>query len=168
MKVLLINVDSVIPNLALLKISAFHKSLGDDVSFNNTDDLTLVDQQYDIRLVDEKVAQRIKNLRIKRFLHFAFDTDELEPIIRTKVELLKQAGLDIRNDIEFYVYVDSDSQYDSGLKRCRILKSLGTNSFVMFNKESKRTGRISKLIRWANRKQVYWKCDLDDYTRKYG
>lgn len=32
MKVLLINVDSLVPNLALMKIS---EVLGDDVSFNN-------------------------------------------------------------------------------------------------------------------------------------
>ena len=34
MKVLLVDVDSKIPNLALMKISAWHKSAGDDVGFN--------------------------------------------------------------------------------------------------------------------------------------
>ena len=34
MKVLLIDVDSKIPNLALMKISAYHKSIGDEVGFN--------------------------------------------------------------------------------------------------------------------------------------
>ena len=37
MKVLLIDIDSTIPNLALMKISAYHKSLGDEVGFNITD-----------------------------------------------------------------------------------------------------------------------------------
>lgn len=37
MKVLLVNVDSKIPNLALMKISAYHKSIGDEVGFNVTD-----------------------------------------------------------------------------------------------------------------------------------
>lgn len=37
MKVLLIDVDSTIPNLALMKISAYHKSKGDEVGFNITD-----------------------------------------------------------------------------------------------------------------------------------
>jgi len=35
MKVLLINVDSIIPNLALMKISAFHKQNGDKVFLNS-------------------------------------------------------------------------------------------------------------------------------------
>ena len=34
MKVLLIDIDSKIPNLALMKISAYHKSIGDQVGFN--------------------------------------------------------------------------------------------------------------------------------------
>ncbi len=37
MKVLLIDVDSTIPNLALMKISAYHKSVGDEVGFSVTE-----------------------------------------------------------------------------------------------------------------------------------
>jgi len=33
-KVLLINVDSKLPNLALMKLSAWHKARGDEVGFN--------------------------------------------------------------------------------------------------------------------------------------
>ena len=36
-KILLIDVDSKIPNLALMKISAYHKSIGDAVGFNVED-----------------------------------------------------------------------------------------------------------------------------------
>lgn len=37
MKILLIDVDSKIPNLALMKISTYHKRLGDEVGFNISD-----------------------------------------------------------------------------------------------------------------------------------
>lgn len=36
-KILLIDIDSKLPNLALMKLSAHHKNKGDNVSFNNTD-----------------------------------------------------------------------------------------------------------------------------------
>jgi len=42
MRVLLLDIDSKIPNLALMKISAYHKALGDDVSFYNTDNPDMV------------------------------------------------------------------------------------------------------------------------------
>jgi len=41
-KILLIDIDSTIPNLALMKISAYHKSIGDDVGFINTDNPDVV------------------------------------------------------------------------------------------------------------------------------
>ena len=41
-KILLVDIDSTIPNLALMKISAHHKALGDDVSFNNQDSPDMV------------------------------------------------------------------------------------------------------------------------------
>jgi hypothetical protein len=37
MEVLLIDVDSKIPNLALMKISAYHKQRGDEVGFDIDD-----------------------------------------------------------------------------------------------------------------------------------
>lgn len=40
--VLLVDVDSKIPNLALMKISAYHKLRGDDVGFTNTDNPDIV------------------------------------------------------------------------------------------------------------------------------
>ncbi|WP_172618634.1 hypothetical protein [Candidatus Methanomassiliicoccus intestinalis] len=39
MNVLLIDADSKIPNLALMKLSAYHKALGDDVGFSISDPL---------------------------------------------------------------------------------------------------------------------------------
>jgi len=36
-KILLVDVDSKIPNLALMKLSAYHKSIGDEVGFNVND-----------------------------------------------------------------------------------------------------------------------------------
>ena len=42
MKVLLIDIDSKIPNLALMKISAYYKSRGDNVGFTNTDNPDMI------------------------------------------------------------------------------------------------------------------------------
>ena len=37
MNVLLVDVDSKIPNIALMKIAAYHRSIGDNVGFNVSD-----------------------------------------------------------------------------------------------------------------------------------
>ena len=71
----------------------------------------------------------------------------------------------LRAHVQFYIYVDNDEEYESGLYRCNELKQLGCNAFVMYNIDNKRTTRIKALQRWANRKQLFWQFDIDDYKK---
>lgn len=123
-------------------------------------------QGIDIRLVDDGVALRLKQLPMYKGVFFAWDNINDERIIREKIKLLKVSGINVRNDVVFYVYCDGESDYDSTVYRCRVLKSLNTNPFVMFNIDKTPTKRINALRRWANRKQLFWCCDIDDYGRK--
>lgn len=293
-KVLLVNIDSLIPNLALMKISAYYKSIGDDVSFTNTDSPDIVyasiifkrnktkanslkfyypdaeiiiggsgyslesqlpeniellkpdydlyigidyslgystrgcnrscgfcivpqkegkfriaqhpnefydtryskivfldnnilldkmwffgimdwciehdlsvdfNQGLDIRLVDQAVAIKLKEVTFNAGYRFAFDNSNMAELIKEKCELLKSVGINIRSNVQFYVYCDSDSAYDDTVWRCRYLKELNTNPFVQYNIDKKPTQRINNLRRWANRKQAFWSFDISDYNR---
>ncbi|MDD3840097.1 MAG: hypothetical protein PHP06_05930 [Clostridia bacterium] len=124
-------------------------------------------QGLDIRLLDDKIATKLNELDTLKGYHFAFDDSKLEPIIRSKCEMLKNHGIDIRRLVQFYVYLDSIDQYDDAVNRCRILKELNTNPFVMFNINNKPSKKVNALRRWANRKWVFWSCDFADYTRKF-
>lgn len=109
-------------------------------------------QGYDIRLVDEDSAKLIKAIHSKDTINFAFDDTKLEGVIRSKLEILKNAGINLRQCVQFFVYCDSDSFFNDALYRCNVLKSLGTNAFVMFNCDNKRSQRIKDLQRWSNRR----------------
>lgn len=123
-------------------------------------------QGLDIRLLDDAVASKLSELDTFKGFHFAFDNTSLEPIIRAKCNLLKEYGIKIRHDVQFYVYLDSEDQYQDAVYRCRVLKDLGTNPFVMYNINHKPTKKINALRRWANRKQAFWICDIMNYNRR--
>ena len=123
-------------------------------------------QGIDIKLLDDQVAKQLSELDHYKGFHFAFDDSKLETTIREKCKLLKEHGIDLRADVQFYVYLDNAKDYDDAVHRCRILKELGTNPFVMFNINHKPTKKINELRRWANRRWIFWSCDISEYTRK--
>lgn len=125
-------------------------------------------QGLDIRLVDAEVAAKLLEMKFFKGIFFAWDHIEDEDVIKDKIRILKSVGFSeskLKQLVQFYVYVDSDSEYESGVYRCRELKKFHYNAFVMFNIRNKPTSRINKLRRWANRKPIYWSIDISEYNR---
>lgn len=128
-----------------------------------------VSQGLDIRLLNEDLAQYIARINPLKKLDFAFDDIKEEPAIRRGIDLLKNAGVDVRGMVQFYVYCDrSNGPYgiDSAVYRCQLLKSLGTNAYVMLNIDAAPSEDMKHLKRWANRKALYWACDFNQYRRR--
>jgi uncharacterized protein YecE (DUF72 family) len=126
--------------------------------------LKLIEHGMDIRLLNPQIAEQISKLRLFRNIKFAYDHISLEEHVKKGISLLKDSEINVRSNVLFYVYVDSDLEYESGVKRCRQLKEWGTTPFVMFNNNNKRTKRIRKLQRWANRPEIFWSIDIDHYA----
>lgn len=72
----------------------------------------------------------------------------------------------LRARIQFYVYVHSDKEYESGAYRCRELKKLNCNAFVMFNIDNEQTKRIKDLKWWSKGKAIFWLIDLADFNSR--
>lgn len=119
---------------------------------------------YDVRLIDEDVVDTIIR-STKGIIRIAFDDTGLESIVRNKIQLFKDSGLDIKQKLMVYCYCHDDSMYADTLYRCNVLRELGTNAFVMFNCDQKRTRRIRDLIHWCNRKVLYWTVPFKEYSR---
>jgi len=124
--------------------------------------LKIIEHGMDIRLIDMEIAQRLKELKFQKGMHFAFDSIKDEYAVKRGIAILKKAKIDIRSRVQFYVLVGFDTTQDQDKYRCRLLKSLGTNAFVMPYVKNAWT---NKIARWANRKESYWTCDIDDYDR---
>jgi hypothetical protein len=126
-------------------------------------------QGLDIRLVDLEIAKRLFEFKNHHMLTFAWDDLKYEKEVRKGIAILREAGFTdtmLRAHVQFYVYVDSDADYDSGVYRCRELKKLYCNTYIMFNIDNKQTSRIIKLKRWSKSKVMFWKFDIDDHDRE--
>lgn len=128
--------------------------------------LNIMEHGLDIRLVDEKILNRLQDLKIKMY-HFAFDktSKKLESTIRKKVQLLKDCGINTRSNVAFYCYCHNDSMHDDAVYRCNVLKSLNVNADVMFNCDMPKTKRIKSLLKWSWRKQLFWSVDYKNYSK---
>ena len=125
-------------------------------------------QGLDIRLVNQVVAKKLLELKFFKGLFFAWDHIEDESVIKEKIQLLKDVGFTdskLKQFVQFYIYTDTDADYESGVYRCRELKKLSCNAFVMFNVRNTPTKRIRQLQRWANRKALFWSKDISEYAR---
>lgn len=121
-------------------------------------------QGLDIRLLDENDVELLMKLKRVEMFEFAWDDIKLESVVEQKIQMLKDCGMNTRQHVQFYVYVDSDDEFESGLYRCNKLKEWKVNAFVMFNIDRPRTQRIQNLMRWANRKHYFWKLSYDEYS----
>jgi len=126
--------------------------------------LKVKEHGLDIRLVDEEIIIQLQDLHIDLW-HFAFDFTELESIVREKVQLLKDCGINTKNKVAFYCYCNSDQDFEDTLYRCNVLKSLRVNADVMFNCTMPKTQRIKSLMKWSWRKQLFWSVPFEKYSK---
>lgn len=117
----------------------------------------------DIRLIDDELAAQLARMKWAAPLHFAYDSEAITESVEQGIDCLVRNGINVRQNVRFYVYVDSDQDYDSGVRRCRWLKAHNTTPFVMFNIDRPRTERIKHLQRWANLAWIFRSCDIDQY-----
>ena len=122
-------------------------------------------QGLDIRLLDLTIARKLATLKPFRCWKFAFDSMSYKDDVIRGLKILRLAGVDVRNKVLFYVYTDSDDEFEDALERCNILRNEGTLTFIMFNKDTIKTQRITDLKRWC-RPWIFFKVPWDEYNRE--
>lgn len=128
-----------------------------------------ISQGLDARLLDEETAGLLAQIKPMVCFTFAFDSLKYKTKVLKAIRLLKDAGVNVRSLVQFYVYCDNSINGEYGIKsaveRCQILKSEGTNAYVMLNIDEDPSREMKQLKRWANRKAIFWTIDFKDYTR---
>lgn len=125
-------------------------------------------QGLDIRLMTEKKAEYITQLKIKH-IHFAWDRFQDADIIKPKMEMFKDITGFGRSKVSCYVLCGFDTDIDQDLERIMFLRNLNFNPYVtLYNKQDIPKGHpLRKLQRWVNNKFVFWSCNsFEEYENK--
>ena len=121
-------------------------------------------QGLDIRFADERVADKLNLMRIKR-LHFAWDNpkDDLVPYFKRFTEAYKRKSSSTK---VAYVLTNFNSTMDENLYRIYTLRDLRYDPYVMIYDKPNAPKEIKHLQRWVNNKFVFRKCErFEDYKK---
>jgi radical SAM superfamily enzyme YgiQ (UPF0313 family) len=127
----------------ILALPDHFKKTCDDIRLNNL--RVDFNQGLDIRLLTDGICRILKSIKIKE-VRFAFDNDDLFPIIKKKMKLLKKYKI----YANFYVLVGFDSTFDNELKRINYLHSNGQRAYIMRYKTCKGNKKYMALAHWCN------------------
>jgi len=98
-----------------------------------------------------------------KLLTSAYDWPQLSKIITRSVQHFKDAGINIRQNLQFYVLVNYDSPFEQDLERVNHLRDMGTNAYVMIYDKKHCDAKYRHLARWANSWQLFHNIEWADY-----
>lgn len=149
-----------------------------DWFFDNTDFIIennlrmCVPQGFDIRIIDEEIADRLSKLKWSNsHINFSFDNMCDEKAVVNGIEILKQAGINTKNLLQFFVLTGFNTTFEEDLYRVNLLREMNIGVFVM---QYKKTDLSRMLARWANRRFTYFAFPFNEYkpylnySRKHG
>ena len=163
MNIGLIDVDGHhFPNLALMRLSAYHKAKVDEVEWLWGDILDF-SQGLDIRLLNDDDLADINQMRL-RTLHFAWDNpkDDLEGKFRNFANGFRRKS----NIGMVYCLTNFNSTMEENLYRIYTLRDMGYDPYVMIYDKPHAPKEIKMLQRWCNNKIIFKSCKrFEDYIQ---
>jgi len=119
-------------------------------------------QGWDARLLTEERAELLRKVKHAGIVHFAWDNPKDEQSVFKAIDILKNAGFNLRHEISFYVLCGYNTSFDEDVYRCQKLKDAGIQAYAM---RYRRSRDLNALARWTARPWIYWSVDFKDYKR---
>ena len=128
-----------------------------------------ISQGMDIRLLTDEIADQIHRIKfIDGQMRFAWDRVDMEDIVKSGIEMLKDHKINVRRNVSFFVlsgYTNPKTgipvPFCKDVYRCNRLKQMGVMPYVMPWEGG--TPLVKALARWANRRTLrdvpFWQYD---------
>lgn len=130
------------------------------------ENLILLEEGFDIRLLDDERAYYLTKIKFEKQIHFAFDNMTDERDIKRGIKVLNRAGIKSRR-LMFYVLCGFNTTPEEDMHRVLLLKGLGVDPFVMiYRNGNKPTQQLKDFARWVNHKAIFKSVDFKDYKKR--
>mgnify|MGYP002513249183 CR=1 FL=1 len=122
----------------------------------------------DVRIMDEEQAEALNKIKLKGYVHIAWDLPQLDltPRLEAMVKYIKPYK------IACYVLVGFNSKKEQDLYRLNTLKRLGIIPFVQpfrdYRNKRRPTQYEKDLARWANRAWLFKSMDFEEFEPRKG
>lgn len=114
-----------------------------------------ITQGMDIRRMTPEIAKQIKKTKfVDQQIRFAWDNIHQEDAILSGISMLKEAGINTRRNVSFYVLAGFNSSFDEDMYRVMKLRENRCHAFLM--KYHENDPRLNALARWCNKRELYW------------
>jgi hypothetical protein len=110
-------------------------------------------QGIDIRLVNDRNAELLKRVRVKR-IHFAWDNPQ-EDLTDHFKRFKEVSGIADYRKLGVYVLTNFNSTFEEDLYRIYTLRDLGYSPYVMIYDKTNAPRQIRKLQRWVNNRIIF-------------
>ena len=122
----------------------------------------------DVRIMDEEQAAALNSVKMKGYIHIAWDLPQLD--LTSRLEAMTKHIKPYK--IACYVLVGFNSTREQDLHRLRTLKRLGILPFVQpfrdYDNNRQPTQYEKDLGRWANRAWLFKSMNFEDYEPRKG
>jgi hypothetical protein len=111
-------------------------------------------QGLDIRLIDYRSSEQIKQMKVKR-IHFAWDKiQDSEQIVKNLMLFKTQTKIEYQK-LKVYVLTNYDTTIEQDLYRIYKLKELGYDPYLMIFNKQHAPRRLRQMQRWVNNKFIF-------------
>jgi len=127
-----------------------------------------ISQGMDIRLLTGEIAEQLHRIKfIDGQMRFAWDRLELENVVKSGIEMLKEHSINTKRNVSFFVLCgyhrpgELPEPFCKDVYRCNKLREFGALPYVM--PWDGGTPQINALARWANLRRLrnvpFWQYD---------
>ncbi len=138
---------------------------GGKVNYSQGLDARVIERKPHLADLLVETDYRGRNFKSK-VVTLAYDHPAYRKIIERCCKILKEAGFNLRQHVQFFVLTNFNTTFEEDLQRVNHLRSMGTAPYLMIYDKKKAPLKIRRLQRWCNNRVLYWGHEWKDYSRR--